>query len=87
MARPSSSAWTGFSDFNALHGREFDQEVQLYAFDILAMGAHDLRSLPLHMRKANLQQLLARRPDGISVALSSEERSDLNYSEQRAGWA
>ncbi|SDJ83828.1 bifunctional non-homologous end joining protein LigD [Bradyrhizobium sp. Rc2d] len=32
---------------------------------ILIMG-DDLRSL--HMRKANLEQLLARRPDGISVA-------------------
>jgi ATP-dependent DNA ligase len=42
--------------------------VQLYAFDILAMGGDDLRSLPLHLRKAKLEQLLARRPDGITVA-------------------
>ena len=27
-----------------------------------------LRSLPLHMRKMNLERLLARRPDGITVA-------------------
>jgi ATP-dependent DNA ligase len=58
----------GISDFNALHSRKYDHEVQLYAFDILAMGGDDLRSLPLHMRKANLEQLLARRPDGITVA-------------------
>ncbi|SDJ07528.1 ATP dependent DNA ligase domain-containing protein [Bradyrhizobium sp. Rc2d] len=58
----------GISDFNALHSRLYDHEVQLYAFDILVMGGDDLRSLPLHLRKANLQQLLARRPDGISVA-------------------
>ncbi|MGY3036178.1 ATP-dependent DNA ligase [Bradyrhizobium sp. USDA 4354] len=58
----------GISDFNALHSRQLDHEVQLYAFDILVMGGDDLRSLPLHLRKANLQQLLARRPDGISVA-------------------
>lgn len=58
----------GVSDFNALHSRQYDHEVQLYAFDILAMGGDDLRSLPLHLRKANLQQLLSRRPDGISVA-------------------
>jgi bifunctional non-homologous end joining protein LigD len=32
------------------------------------MGGDDLRSLPLHMRKANLAQLLARRPEGITVA-------------------
>ncbi len=63
-----AGAKPGISDFNALHSRQDDHEVQLYAFDILAMGGDDLRSLPLHMRKANLQQLLARRPDGISVA-------------------
>jgi ATP-dependent DNA ligase len=45
-----------------------DHEVQLYAFDILALGGDDLRSLPLHLRKQNLAQLLARRPDGITVA-------------------
>jgi len=65
----------GISDFNALHRRLYDHEVQLYAFDILAMGGDDLRSLPLHLRKANLQQLLARRPDGISVA--SFERGEI----------
>ncbi|SFV19524.1 hypothetical protein [Bradyrhizobium arachidis] len=58
----------GISDFNAVHSRQHDYEVQLYAFDILAMGGEDLRPLPLHRRKANLQQLLARRPDGISRA-------------------
>jgi bifunctional non-homologous end joining protein LigD len=58
----------GISDFNALHSREHDHEVQLYAFDILAMGGDDLRHLSLHMRKTNLQQLLARRPDGITAA-------------------
>jgi hypothetical protein len=47
----------GISDFNALHCRKRDHEAQLYAFDILAMGGDDLRSLPLHMRKANLGEL------------------------------
>ncbi|WP_371259241.1 DNA ligase [Bradyrhizobium sp. WSM1743] len=58
----------GISDFNALHSRKHDHEVQLYAFDILAVEGDDLRSLPLHMRKTNLEQLLARQPDGITVA-------------------
>ena len=48
--------------------RKRDDEVQLYAFDILAMGSDDLRSLPLHLRKMNLERLLARRPDGVTVA-------------------
>jgi bifunctional non-homologous end joining protein LigD len=43
-------------------------EVQLYAFDILAIDGDDLRDLPLHLRKTNLERLLARRPDGITVA-------------------
>jgi ATP-dependent DNA ligase len=58
----------GNADFNDLHSRKHDHEVQLYAFDILALGGDDLRSLPLHLRKQNLVQLLARRPDGITVA-------------------
>jgi bifunctional non-homologous end joining protein LigD len=55
----------GFSDFNGLHSRRHDDEVQLYAFDILALGGDDLRTLPLHLRKNNLARLLARRPEGI----------------------
>jgi ATP-dependent DNA ligase len=58
----------GASDFNALHSRKHDHEVQLYAFDCLALAGDDLRALPLHIRKANLAQLLRRRPEGIFVA-------------------
>ena len=55
----------GYSDFNALHSGKYNGEVELLAFDILALDGDDLRGLPLSMRKANLQRLLARRPDGI----------------------
>ena len=58
----------GVSDFEALHSRQHDDEVQLYAFDILALDGEDLRGLPLSLRKTNLARLLARRPDGIFVA-------------------
>jgi bifunctional non-homologous end joining protein LigD len=58
----------GVSDFEALHSRQHDDEVQLYAFDILALDGEDLRTLPLSVRKTNLARLLARRPDGIFVA-------------------
>jgi bifunctional non-homologous end joining protein LigD len=58
----------GIPDFNALHSRQHDAEVQLYAFDCLALDGDDTRSLPLSMRKTNLARLLARRPDGIFVA-------------------
>ena len=58
----------GISDFNGLHSRKHDDEVQLYAFDILAFGGDDLRSLRLRLRKTKLARLLARRPEGIFVS-------------------
>jgi bifunctional non-homologous end joining protein LigD len=58
----------GVSDFNALHSRRHDDEVQLYAFDVLALGGEDLRPLPLTIRKTNLARLLRGRPDGMLVA-------------------
>src|SRR6476660_5927766 len=58
----------GISDFNALHSRKHDHQVQLYAFDCLAYAGDDLRRLPLHLRKTNLAQLLRGRAEGIFVA-------------------
>jgi bifunctional non-homologous end joining protein LigD len=58
----------GVPDFNAPHSRKHDEEVQLYAFDCLALDGDDIRGLPLSMRKTNLARLLARRPQGIFVA-------------------
>jgi ATP-dependent DNA ligase len=58
----------GYSDFNALHSGRHNDEVQLCAFDVLAMDGDDLRHLPLSMRKATLARLLARRPDGIFLS-------------------
>jgi bifunctional non-homologous end joining protein LigD len=57
----------GTSDFNALHAGESNHEVQLCAFDVLAIGGDDVRDLPLSMRKGNLERLLRGRPDGIFV--------------------
>jgi len=54
----------GVSDFDALHSRQHDEEVQLCAFDLLVEGNDDLRKLPLHLR---LERLLARRPEGVFV--------------------
>jgi bifunctional non-homologous end joining protein LigD len=49
----------GVADFNALHSRKQDHEVQLYAFDIMALS----------MRMTNLTRgYWRRRPDGIFVA-------------------
>jgi bifunctional non-homologous end joining protein LigD len=65
----------GISDFNGLHSRKHDDEVTLYAFDLLALEGDDLRKLPLHLRKNNLARLLARRPEGIF--LSDFERGEI----------
>ena len=58
----------GRSDFNGLHSRRHDDEVQFYAFDILVSDGEDIRKLPLSMRKAKLSRLLARRIDGIFLS-------------------
>jgi ATP-dependent DNA ligase len=58
----------GVSDFNGPHSRRLNDQIKLYAFDILALDGDDLRPLPLHLRKEKLARLLARRPEGIFVS-------------------
>jgi bifunctional non-homologous end joining protein LigD len=58
----------GISDFNGLHSRQHDEEVQFYGFDMLVSDGDDIRNLPLSMRKASLARLLARRVDGIFLS-------------------
>jgi bifunctional non-homologous end joining protein LigD len=55
----------GIVDFNGLHSRKHDDEVQLYGFDVLMSAGDDLRPLPLHLRKNHLAKMLRRRVDGI----------------------
>ena len=67
------------SELVSLHFGKHNDEVQLYALDVLALDGDDLRRLPLSLRKTNLARPLARRPDGIFVAPfeQSEIGSDL----------
>jgi bifunctional non-homologous end joining protein LigD len=44
----------GRSDFNGLHFRKHDGEVQFYAFGVLVSDGEVIRRLPLSMRKTNL---------------------------------
>jgi ATP-dependent DNA ligase len=44
----------GVADFDALYSRQCDDQVRLYAFDVLALDGDDLRALPFSMRKTNL---------------------------------
>src|SRR6516164_7186227 len=76
----------GISDFNALHSGKHDDEVQLYAFDILALDGEDLRALPLSMRKAHLERLLARRPTESSSRRSKQARSGRTCFGLPVGW-
>jgi bifunctional non-homologous end joining protein LigD len=76
----------GYSDFDALHSGKHDDEVELIAFDILALG-DDLRKLQLSMRKTNLARLLTRLPDGISLSDFEQEGSVPISSTAPAPWA
>jgi bifunctional non-homologous end joining protein LigD len=65
----------GISDFDALHSGKHDEEVQLYAFGMLAGDGDDLRQLPLSMRKTNLARLLAQRTPSYCHSLGKTARS------------
>ena len=65
----------GISDFDGLHSRKHNDEVQFYAFDMLVTDGEDIRKLPFTMRKTNLARLLARRVDGIFI--SDFERGEI----------
>jgi bifunctional non-homologous end joining protein LigD len=50
----------GVPDFNALHSRKHEEEVQLYAFDVLALDGDDLRPLPLELAQDQSGAAVAR---------------------------
>ncbi|WP_092125622.1 RNA ligase family protein [Bradyrhizobium erythrophlei] len=58
----------GISQFDWLHSGKYNDDAQLYAFDIIAFDGDDLRPLQLDQRKTKLAKLLERRPEGIFVA-------------------
>jgi bifunctional non-homologous end joining protein LigD len=55
----------GVSDFDRLHSRRHDREVQLLGFDLLELNGADLRGEMLIDRKATLARLLRRSHDCI----------------------
>jgi bifunctional non-homologous end joining protein LigD len=55
----------GLAIFDKLHGRAYDGEVILYAFDLLELHGEDWRPRPPEERKARLAKLLAKAPVGI----------------------
>ena len=79
----------GISDFSALHSGKNNDEVQLYAFDILALDGDDLRHLPLSMRKAHLSSTPAGRHLRRAVRAGRDRTKSLlrrlQYGPGRAG--
>jgi hypothetical protein len=77
----------GNANFNDLHSRKHDHEVQLYAFDILALGGDDPRSLPLHLRKQNSRSYWRAALTASRLHHSSAARSGRTCFAPPAGWA
>jgi bifunctional non-homologous end joining protein LigD len=57
----------GIGDFDRLHSRAFDHAAILQAFDLLELDGDELRPLPLEVRKARLEKVLARAPTAIQL--------------------
>jgi bifunctional non-homologous end joining protein LigD len=74
----------GVAEFNVLHSRKHDHEVQLYAFDILALNGENCGACFRCARPTS--RLFAWRPDGIFVAPFEKARSDPSYSAPPATW-
>jgi bifunctional non-homologous end joining protein LigD len=58
----------GVAVFERLHSRAYDDQVFLYAFDLLEFGGENWRPRPLEERKAKLQNLLATARAGIQFS-------------------
>jgi bifunctional non-homologous end joining protein LigD len=55
----------GVAVFDQLHSGAHDDQVVLYAFDLLELDGEDWRPRPLEERKAKLEQLITGAPAGI----------------------
>jgi bifunctional non-homologous end joining protein LigD len=58
----------GVADFDKLHSRAHDDQVFMYAFDLLELDGEDLRARRLEERKAMLAKLIARAADGLQLS-------------------
>jgi bifunctional non-homologous end joining protein LigD len=58
----------GLAIFDRLHSRAHDDQVFLYAFDLLERDGADWRPRPLERRKERLAELLANAPPGIQYS-------------------
>ena len=73
----------GKSDFDKLHSRAHDQQVFLYAFDLLELNGEDYRNHPLEKRKAKLEKLLARTRQGMRFSEHLDEDGETIFQHAR----
>jgi ATP-dependent DNA ligase len=62
VTRDGEAVWCGkdgFSNFEELHSQAYNDDVFLYAFDLLELNGDDLRKEPLESRKGKLEKLLS----------------------------
>jgi hypothetical protein len=76
----------GISDFDALHSGKHNEEVQLYAFDMLAGDGDDMRSLPLSMRRRTSRGCWHGGPTAFSSRRLNRARSAPTCFAPLAGW-
>jgi len=69
----------GRSDFDKLHTHGYDDQVVLYAFDLIEWDGDDCRPHPLEKRKAKLAKLLSRVHDGIYFNEHLDEDGELIF--------
>jgi bifunctional non-homologous end joining protein LigD len=58
----------GVSEFDKLHSQNYDDQVVLFAFDLLELDGDDWRWRPLEKRKTRLAKLLSRAGDGVYLS-------------------
>jgi ATP-dependent DNA ligase len=65
----------GISQFDWLHSGRYNDDAQLYAFDIVAIDGDDLRDCRWPSASSRLAKILERRPEGSSWRRSRPARS------------
>jgi bifunctional non-homologous end joining protein LigD len=58
----------GLSNFDKLHSQSYNDQVVLFAFNLLELDGDDWRSRPLEERKTRLAKLLSKVGDGIYLS-------------------
>lgn len=70
---------SGMAIFHNLHSKAHDEDVFLYAFDLLEMDGHDWRENWLSERKEQLEKVLRRVKDGIVFNEHISDDGDLVF--------